>query len=89
MLDQKVTQFFQKLPKKKSKQFLFKICDIFHDNDQSPEVFGYFWKKIYHPDILKLAKSDPHVYFTIEKTCMKIINGCGEFHVEICIKDLK
>ena len=58
MLDQKVTQFLQKLPKKKSKQFLFKICDIFHDNDQSPEVFGYFWKKIYHPDILKLAKSE-------------------------------
>ena len=56
MLDQKVTQFFQKLPKKKSKQFLFKICDIFHYNDQSPEVFGYFWKKIYH--ILKLAKSE-------------------------------
>lgn len=36
----------------------------------------------------KLAKSDPLVVCTIEETGENIIAGCGELHVEICLKDL-
>merc|ERR1719321_1347577 len=37
----------------------------------------------------KLAKSDPLVVCTIEESGEHIIAGCGELHVEICLKDLR
>jgi elongation factor 2 len=37
----------------------------------------------------KLAKSDPLVLVIHEETGQHIIAGCGELHVEICLKDLQ
>lgn len=37
----------------------------------------------------KLAKSDPLVVCTTEESGEHIIAGCGELHVEICLKDLE
>jgi len=37
----------------------------------------------------KLAKSDPLVVITTESSGEHIISGCGELHVEICLKDLE
>ena len=37
----------------------------------------------------KLAKSDPLVVITTESNGEHIIAGCGELHVEICLKDLE
>ncbi|EER03616.1 elongation factor 2, putative [Perkinsus marinus ATCC 50983] len=37
----------------------------------------------------KLSKSDPLVVCTTEESGEHIIAGCGELHVEICLKDLK
>jgi elongation factor 2 len=37
----------------------------------------------------KLAKSDPLVVCTTEESGEHIIAGCGELHVEICLKDLR
>merc|ERR1712050_170220 len=37
----------------------------------------------------KLSKSDPLVVCTIEESGEHVIAGCGELHVEICLKDLK
>jgi len=37
----------------------------------------------------KLAKSDPLVICTTEESGEHVIAGCGELHVEICLKDLK
>ncbi|XP_055388560.1 elongation factor 2-like [Condylostylus longicornis] len=37
----------------------------------------------------KLAKSDPLVVCSTEESGEHIIAGCGELHVEICLKDLK
>jgi len=37
----------------------------------------------------KLAKSDPLVVVTTEDSGENIIAGCGELHIEICLKDLK
>jgi len=37
----------------------------------------------------KLSKSDPLVVCTIEESGEHIIAGCGELHVEICLKDLR
>jgi elongation factor 2 len=37
----------------------------------------------------KLAKSDPLVVITTEENGEHIIAGCGELHVEICLKDLE
>lgn len=37
----------------------------------------------------KLSKSDPLVQCTIEESGEHIIAGCGELHVEICLKDLE
>lgn len=37
----------------------------------------------------KLAKSDPLVLCTIDESGEHIISGCGELHIEICLKDLK
>merc|ERR1739848_749007 len=37
----------------------------------------------------KLAKSDPLVVCSIEESGEHIIAGCGELHVEICLKDLR
>ena len=37
----------------------------------------------------KLAKSDPLVLCTTEESGEHIIAGCGELHVEICLKDLE
>jgi elongation factor 2 len=37
----------------------------------------------------RLAKSDPLVLCTTEDSGQHIIAGCGELHVEICLKDLK
>lgn len=37
----------------------------------------------------KLAKSDPLVLCTTEDSGEHIIAGCGELHVEICLKDLR
>jgi len=37
----------------------------------------------------KLAKSDPLVQVHHEETGQHIIAGCGELHVEICLKDLQ
>merc|ERR1719324_833978 len=37
----------------------------------------------------KLSKSDPLVVCSIEESGEHIIAGCGELHVEICLKDLR
>ena len=37
----------------------------------------------------KLAKSDPLVVCTTEESGEHVIAGCGELHVEICLKDLE
>merc|ERR1712160_206354 len=37
----------------------------------------------------KLSKSDPLVICTTEENGEHIIAGCGELHVEICLKDLR
>lgn len=37
----------------------------------------------------KLAKSDPLVLCTTDESGEHIISGCGELHIEICLKDLK
>jgi len=37
----------------------------------------------------KLAKSDPLVVITTESSGEHIIAGCGELHIEICLKDLE
>merc|ERR1719335_1301832 len=37
----------------------------------------------------KLAKSDPLVICSIEESGEHVIAGCGELHVEICLKDLR
>merc|ERR1711988_1995556 len=37
----------------------------------------------------KLSKSDPLVVCTSEESGEHIIAGCGELHVEICLKDLR
>merc|ERR1712176_1393681 len=37
----------------------------------------------------KLSKSDPLVLCITEETGEHIIAGCGELHVEICLKDLE
>lgn len=37
----------------------------------------------------KLAKSDPLVVCTTEDSGEHVIAGCGELHVEICLKDLR
>ena len=37
----------------------------------------------------KLSKSDPLVVCSTEETGEHIIAGCGELHVEICLKDLR
>ena len=37
----------------------------------------------------KLSKSDPLVVCTIEESGQHVIAGCGELHVEICLKDLE
>merc|ERR1719146_38034 len=37
----------------------------------------------------KLAKSDPLVVCSIEESGEHVIAGCGELHVEICLKDLR
>merc|ERR1711874_355147 len=37
----------------------------------------------------KLSKSDPLVVCSIEESGEHVIAGCGELHVEICLKDLR
>lgn len=37
----------------------------------------------------RLSKSDPLVQCTSEESGQHIIAGCGELHVEICLKDLQ
>ena len=37
----------------------------------------------------KLSKSDPLVVCTTEESGEHIIAGCGELHIEICLKDLE
>jgi len=37
----------------------------------------------------KLSKSDPLVLCITEESGQHIIAGCGELHVEICLKDLE
>merc|ERR1719387_2436143 len=37
----------------------------------------------------KLSKSDPLVFCTTEESGEHIIAGCGELHIEICLKDLR
>ena len=37
----------------------------------------------------KLSKSDPLVVCTSNESGEQIIAGCGELHVEICLKDLR
>merc|ERR1712137_1010613 len=37
----------------------------------------------------RLSKSDPLVVCTIEESGEHVIAGCGELHVEICLKDLR
>merc|ERR1719443_1451798 len=37
----------------------------------------------------KLSKSDPLVVCTTEESGKHVIAGCGELHVEICLKDLR
>merc|ERR1712241_739364 len=46
-----------------------------------------------HPKLVeglrKLSKSDPLVVCTTEESGEHVIAGCGELHVEICLKDLE
>jgi len=37
----------------------------------------------------KLSKSDPLVVVSHEESGEHIIAGCGELHIEICLKDLR
>jgi len=37
----------------------------------------------------KLSKSDPLVICTSSESGEHIIAGCGELHIEICLKDLR
>merc|ERR1711865_474838 len=37
----------------------------------------------------KLSKSDPLIVCTTEESGEHVIAGCGELHVEICLKDLR
>lgn len=37
----------------------------------------------------RLSKSDPLVQCSIEETGEHIVAGCGELHIEICLKDLQ
>lgn len=37
----------------------------------------------------KLSKSDPLVQVTTEESGEHVIAGCGELHIEICLKDLE
>jgi len=37
----------------------------------------------------KLSKSDPLVVCTTEASGEHVVAGCGELHVEICLKDLE
>jgi len=37
----------------------------------------------------KLSKSDPLVLCVTEESGQHVIAGCGELHVEICLKDLE
>jgi elongation factor 2 len=37
----------------------------------------------------KLSKSDPLVVCTTEESGQHVIAGCGELHIEICLKDLE
>jgi len=37
----------------------------------------------------KLSKSDPLVVCSTEENGEHIIAGCGELHIEICLKDLQ
>mmetsp|Transcript_15298 Transcript_15298/g.31014 ORF Transcript_15298/g.31014 Transcript_15298/m.31014 type:complete len:363 (+) Transcript_15298:131-1219(+) len=37
----------------------------------------------------RLSKSDPLVVCTVEESGEHIVAGCGELHIEICLKDLK
>jgi elongation factor 2 len=37
----------------------------------------------------KLAKSDPLVVCVTEESGQHVIAGCGELHIEICLKDLE
>jgi len=37
----------------------------------------------------KLSKSDPLVLCITEESGQHIIAGCGELHIEICLKDLE
>merc|ERR1712195_188037 len=37
----------------------------------------------------KLSKSDPLVVCTTEESGEHVIAGCGELHIEICLKDLR
>merc|ERR1740138_776123 len=39
--------------------------------------------------LTRLSKSDPLVVCTTEETGEHVIAGCGELHVEICLKDLR
>jgi len=39
--------------------------------------------------IKRLSKSDPLVVCTTEESGEHIIAGCGELHIEICLKDLE
>merc|ERR1712013_470246 len=39
--------------------------------------------------VKKLSKSDPLVVCTTEESGEHVIAGCGELHVEICLKDLR
>ena len=45
------------------------------------------------PNLVKglamLAKSDPLVQCTTEESGEHIVAGCGELHLEICLKDLE
>jgi elongation factor 2 len=37
----------------------------------------------------RLSKSDPLVQCSMEESGEHIIAGCGELHIEICLKDLQ
>ena len=48
-------------------------------------VFSKLPRSAYH----LRSKSDPLVVCTTEESGEHVIAGCGELHVEICLKDLK
>merc|ERR1712137_234702 len=57
-----------------------KVAVKVKDGKELPKLVG---------GLKKLSKSDPLVVCTTEESGEHVIAGCGELHVEICLKDLR